>query len=72
MRIKNKLLIAITTTKVYQYNTDAETEDVAFDEFTNNSLANLKLVESIPVSTEIHGFVINKNKKGDTIESQDV
>lgn len=68
MRTKNKLLIAVTTTKVYQYNTDAETEDIAFDEFINSSFVNLKLIETIPVSKEIHGFVVNKNKKGDTLE----
>lgn len=62
---KNKLLVSITTIKVYEYKTKAETSDVAFDEYLNQSGKRHKLVEKIIGSLEIYDF-----KKGGKDESK--
>lgn len=64
---KNKLLVAITTTKIYEYNTTAESADVAFDEYNNQSGRRFKLVQS-EKSTEIHNFSININSKKEQLK----
>jgi hypothetical protein len=53
---KNKLLVSVTTIKVYEYKTNAETSDVAFDEYLNQSGKRHKLVEKIIGSLEIYDF----------------
>ena len=61
---KNKLLVAVVTTKIYEYNTDAETSDVAMDSFLNQSGRRFKLVEK-KVVTEIESFEkLKENKNG--------
>lgn len=60
---KNKLLVAVTTTKIYEYNTDAETSDVALDEFYNDSSKRLKLICNQGSTYEIQEFIINKPTK---------
>lgn len=64
---KNKLLVAVITTKIYEYNTDAETSDVALDEYNNQSGRRFKLVQS-EKSTEIHNFSININSKKEQLK----
>lgn len=59
---KNKLLVSVTTTKIYEYNTDAETEDVAIDEFWGQTGKRFKLVKSWNDKAEIYDFIINKPK----------
>ena len=54
---KNKLLVSVTTTKIYEYNTEAETEDVAFDEVLNQTPVPLKLVEKYTAPMEIYKFI---------------
>jgi hypothetical protein len=56
--MKNKLLVSVTTIKVYEYKTNAETPDVAFDEYLNQSGKRHKLVEKIIGSLEIYDFKI--------------
>lgn len=62
---RNKLLVNITTTKIYEYNTDAETSDVAMDEFNNQSGRKFKIV-SHETTKEIHDFweIIKPKSKG--------
>lgn len=59
---KNKLLVAITTVKIYEYNTDAETSDIALDEFNNQSGRRFKIYDQFK-TTEIQDFIINKPKE---------
>lgn len=59
---KNKLLVSVTTTRIYEYNTDAETEDVAFDEYLNQTGKHFESVH-YSKSTEIHDFKINEPKR---------
>ena len=54
---KNKLLVSVTTTKIYEYNTEAETEDIAFDEVLNQTPAPLKLIEKYTAPMEIYKFI---------------
>lgn len=55
---RNKLLVAVVTTKIYEYNTDAETADIALDEFNNQSGRRFrKIAES--TQTEISEFGSN-------------
>lgn len=63
MKKKNKLLVAVTTTKIYQYMTDAQTEDIAMDEMYNDSYKRLKLVSNQGSQYEIQDFIINKPKE---------
>lgn len=53
---RNKLLVAVTTTKIYEYNTDAETADIAMDEMYNDSSKRLKLVSNQGSTYEIQIF----------------
>jgi hypothetical protein len=63
-RKKNKLLVAITTTKIYEYNTDAETADIALDEFLNQSGKRFKIYHQ-EKATDAHDFYKNdKPTKG--------
>lgn len=57
---KNKLLVAVTTTRIYEYLTDAETEDIALDSFCNDSTARRKLISNQGSTYEIQEFIINK------------
>lgn len=59
---KNKLLVSITTTKIYEYNTDTETSDIALDEFNNQTGKKFKLYHQ-EKTTEIQDFIINKPKE---------
>lgn len=61
---KNKLIFTITTTKTYQYLTEAETADIAMDEMYNDSGKKLKLLNTINENYEIYDFIINKPTKG--------
>lgn len=54
---KNKLLVAVTTTKIYEYKTDAETSDVAMDEFYNDSAKRLKLLSNQGSQYEMQEFI---------------
>jgi hypothetical protein len=55
---KNRLVVAVTITKFYQYPTDAETADVAFDEYTNQTGRRFrKIAEN--TQTEISEFGSN-------------
>ena len=56
--MKNTLTIAIT--KYYTFKTDAETMDVAFDEYLNTTPAKLKYKDKIIEPTE---FVVWTPKK---------
>ena len=53
---KYKLLVAVVTTKIYEYNTDAKTADVAYDEWSNQSGLKLKMQSSYKTS-EIVDFI---------------
>lgn len=59
---KNKLLVAVVTTKIYEYNTDAETSDVAMDEYNNQTGKKFKVFDQFK-TTEIQDFIINKPKE---------
>lgn len=59
---KNKLLVAVITTNIYEYNTDAETEDIAFDEYLNQTGKHFKSVH-YSKGTEIHEFKANEPKR---------
>jgi len=61
---KNKLLVAVTTTKIYEYLTTAETADIALDSFCNDSTARRNLVSNQGPTYEIQDFIINKPTKG--------
>jgi hypothetical protein len=63
MKRKNKLLISVTTTKIYEYNTNAETADLAFDEYQNQSGLKLKVVDVTNENAEVYDFIINKPKE---------
>lgn len=54
--MKNKLFIQVTTVKVYEYKTNAETVDVAFDEYLNQTGKRHKLIEKIIGTLEIYDF----------------
>ena len=54
--MKNKLLVQVTTVKVYEYKTNAETADVAFDEYLNQTGKRHKLIEKIIGTLEIYDF----------------
>ncbi|MBP6738765.1 MAG: hypothetical protein KA146_02190 [Leptospiraceae bacterium] len=56
---KNKLLVAVTKTTIYEYDTDTEDESVALDEFTNQSGKRFKIY-SQEKATEIHDFYENE------------
>jgi len=63
-RKKNKLLVAVTTTKIFEYKTDAETADIALDEFYNDTAKKLKLFHNIGNEYSIQDFTVNKPTKG--------
>ncbi len=52
---KNRLYVSVTTTKIYEYNTNAETEDVALDEFLNQTGKRFKIYHQ-EKTTEVHDF----------------
>jgi hypothetical protein len=58
--MKNKLIVAVTTIKYYSYSTYAETEDVAMDEFVNQSSRKFKKLGQ-DKNTEISDWIY-KNK----------
>lgn len=59
---KNRLLVAVTTTKIYEYLTTQPTADLAFDEYVNQSDLKLKVVDVSNENAEINDFIINKPK----------
>jgi len=59
---KNKLFVSITTIRVYSYDTDAATADVAFDEYLNDSTNKSKFVERFSTPMEIYDFKPNIKK----------
>lgn len=60
---KNKLLVEVTTTTIYQYLTNQPTADLAFDEYMNQSGLKLKRVTGLTSQHELHEFIINKPKE---------
>lgn len=60
---KNRLLIEVTTTGIYQHLTDQPTADLAYDEFINSSERKIKLISYKAKNYEIQDFIINKPKE---------
>lgn len=60
---KNKLLVAVTTTKIYEYLTTQPTADLAFDEYVNQSDLKLKVVDVSNENAEIQEFIEAKSVK---------
>lgn len=59
MKKLNKLTVAVTTTKIYEYGSSAETEDIALDEFYNDSAKRIKLISTEATSYEIREYKIH-------------
>lgn len=71
-RVKARVLtFTETTVKTYEYSTDAETEDVALDEYVNSSGVWPKRL-SVEVSREIVSFETRKKVCWDVVEQQSV
>lgn len=67
MKKKNKLLLAVTTVKIYEYLTNADTADLAYDEYVNTAYPLAKLLDKSS-SIEINDFFLNKQTSGIKIE----
>ncbi len=71
-RVKARVLtFTETTVKTYEYSTDAETEDVALDEYVNSSGVWPKRL-SVEVSREIVSFETRKKVCWDVVEQESV
>lgn len=71
-RVKARVLtFTETTVKTYEYSTDAETEDVALDEYVNSSGVWPKRL-SVEVSREIVSFETRKKVCWDVVEQESI